>query len=225
VTAGPGDIGPADEYVRAVEERFRQHRARPLLLSPADFRRVLSWHGEAIPLWLVLRTLDELFARARVQDREGPKSLRYCEPRIRRALKEWREAQAGAAEAPRPAAVDPDLRGLLERAAGQVEASAAPPAVREATAARLRELGAAPAVPAGSDLLAELDRELVGSALAALPAAEREEMTAAASAEVERFGGAMSRAIRERALRKAVTKRVRQRCRLPDLTLLPLIGR
>src|SRR6185369_5809960 len=50
-------------YFRAVEEHFIRRRGRPLLLSPADVRRVGEWHAAGIPLATVVEGIDIHFDR------------------------------------------------------------------------------------------------------------------------------------------------------------------
>ncbi len=205
------------EFVRAVEERFRALRERPLILSPEDLARVLAWYRRGLPLFLVIDTLEELFrdAAARRPPRR-PRSLAYCEPAIEEAEQAWREALVGRRADP-AAAVDGGTLAL--RASTPLTASAAPAELVARVMAQLERSG-------GADLPAErvaaLQRELVDGCAATLAAAERQELEAEVERLVAPYAGGMPPEIRERTRVALRDRLLRRRFRLPDLTLLAL---
>ena len=80
-------------YHLAVEETFGALRGRRVLLAPADFQLVSSWHHQGIPLDLVQRTLEAVAAQRRARGQHGAiSSLRYFAPAV---------ADAWAARRPR----------------------------------------------------------------------------------------------------------------------------
>ena len=214
----PNDAEAA--YLQRVEQRFRELREAPLLLSPADFRLAQAWYERGVPLWLVLETLGELFARARASGREGPRSLQYCRPAVDAAFRAWRDARAGDAgrsgdPAPTPAGGD-----ALAAAREAIVSSGAPVAVRDLLVGEIARLDAETLSPGDWRRLDEL---LVGRCLAGLPASEREDLERRADVLIAPYREAMQPATLERARRAALVRLVRERFRLPDLTLIPIV--
>lgn len=148
-------------YFQAIEETFVRLRGAPLLLSPADWQVARRWHRDGVPLPLVQRVLEEVFARRRERGAKGRiNSLRYCKPAVEAA---WEEVQQLTAPGRRtdaePLEVAPRLAAL---------AAALPAGIpgREELAGRLRGLeGESEGIEAA---LSELDRELLQAAAAGL---------------------------------------------------------
>ncbi len=221
--------GPEEEaaWIRAVEERFRALRGRPLLLSPADFERARAWYGQGIPLWLVLETIEEVFREAaRRRPPVRPRSLAYCEPAVLEAFEEWKRRRApgrpaGRRKEERDAAVD-----VIDRALRAVEGSRAPAAAREPARQRLVEArdrirrGEAMDLPG---LLSEVDEELAEACLATLPAGEIAALQQAVEQELSPWTSQMSPEVLEQASHAALLRRARERFGLPDLGLLPYL--
>ncbi len=200
-------------YVLAVEERFREKRETPLLLSPADFQRALAWFREGVPLFVVLQAIEDVFRRAaEKKPRRTPLTLAFVEPAVREGFAAWQERRLGAREGDAGAAAGDADAALFAEAAAKVEASSAPAPARAAAADALR----ARTAPVGA-----VERALVDACLAALAADERAALEAAASADIASFAATMEPAIRARAEQSAVRRRVRARFALPDLGLLP----
>lgn len=215
-----GEVSEA-EYLERVEERFRVLRGAPLLISPDDVQRVLTWFREGVPLFLVLDTLDELFRRAAAaKRRSGPRTLGYCELAVREAFDDWRDRQAGRRR--EGAALPSFASELFERAAAAVEGSHAPAEVKSDVAAAVRRLGEGAAARPGADHATALDHRLRDACVASLDAAARQALDEEARAELAPFAASMSAEVFARALDAAVARRVRARFALPDLTLLPL---
>jgi hypothetical protein len=225
VTAGESDLprdlppGTADEieFVRAVEERFRALRERPLILSPEDLSRVVAWHRRGLPLFLVIDTLEEVFreAAARRPPRR-PRSLAYCEPAIEEAERGWREAIVGRRGAPAAAV---DAASLARRAKPTLDASAAPPELVGHVLAQLeRDAGG----PLPAERTAALQRELVDGCAATLEPAERQELEEEVERLVAPYAAGMPAGVRERTRVALRDRLLRRRFRLPDLTLLAL---
>ncbi len=206
------------EYVRAVEERFRALRERPLILSPEDLARVVAWHRRGLPLFLVIDTLEEVFreAAARRPPRR-PRSLAYCEPAIEEAEQAWREAVVGR-HTDSAAAID--AATLAMRAGSALATSAAPAGLVAQVLAQLARSGEGglPAVR-----VAALQRELVDGCAATLAATERQELEAEVERLVSPYAGGMPPEVRERTRVALRDRLLRRRFRLPDLTLLALV--
>ncbi len=84
-------------YFQAIEELLVRLRGAPLLLAPADWQVASRWHRRGVPLDLVARTMEELFAKRRERGAQGRiNSLRYCAPAVEAAWEELRELTAPA---------------------------------------------------------------------------------------------------------------------------------
>ena len=203
-------------YLRAVEQRFRELRESPLLLSPADFRLAQSWFERGVPLWLVLETISDMYARARAAGRSGPRTLRYCRRAVDEAFAAWTAAQEGRGER-QPGEPDGVPReNVVARARTALEASRVPEPVREEIVAALVSL------PDTAEGWRELDDRLIRLCLDSLAPDERRGIETRAEALVAPYREAMREDVHERARRAAVKRLVRERFRIPDMTLLPL---
>src|SRR5262245_5879970 len=91
----------AQRYFRAIEAAFVRLRGAPLLLSPADWQVARRWFEEGVPLDLVVRGLEEVFARRRERGAKGRiSSLRYCAPAVEHAWEEVASLTAAGRTAP-----------------------------------------------------------------------------------------------------------------------------
>ena len=98
-------------YARAIEHRFAERAARPLVLSPRDWVRISDWHDRGVPLALVLESIDAAFETRR-RSRATPRSLAYIAALVEES---WRTVLDGrrvrdtagpaASSRPTPAAV------------------------------------------------------------------------------------------------------------------------
>jgi hypothetical protein len=108
------------QYFQAIEERFLELRGAPLLLSPSDWRVAQKWNRAGIPLPLVLRTLEEIFARRREREADGRVSgLRYCNSAVEATWRQERELQATVSRGGFPAETL-DIAARLQRLAASV---------------------------------------------------------------------------------------------------------
>jgi len=182
-------------YLSAIERTFVTLRGRGFMLSPKEVALVDRWFQAGVPARVVIRTLQDGFAR-RTQRRQAPPStLTYFESQIDAAIDEWHRkhtsgpvtapsevdsagAQLGAAfEVVIEAAVSPEVRSLLER----VQA----------------ELGAVAEDVDVYSLTTDLDERIVAGLSELLSDEERSNMTQAAC-EVARSAGNMSARARAR---------------------------
>jgi len=116
------------------------------------------------------------------------------------------------------------LRELYESAAGSLERSEAPRESRQEAAARLRRLARGEERPA-LDPIPEIEASLVAACVEEMPDEARLELRRSAEQDVAPYAGGMSPELFERAVAKALARRVRGRCRIPDLSHLPLPAR
>jgi hypothetical protein len=225
-------------YFLAIEDHFVRLRGAPLLLSPTDWQVARRWHRQGIPLELVLRALEEVFARRRERGAKGRiSSLRYCAPAVEAAWTERSELTAPGARveaeafdaASRLAALAaalPAVGGGRDRPGpggpgGLTEAPglAGPrgPAELRAELAALADAGLDP--QAIEERLAELDRRTLDGALAALGAEERAALDATLDKAMGAVAGRLAAAEIDRARGRLARQVLRERLGLPMLSL------
>lgn len=210
---GPEEPEDSDHaYFQAVEEIFVALRGSPLLLSPADWQVARRWHREGVPLDLVRRTLEEVFAKRKERGAKGKiSSLRYCAPAIAAAWADLRELTAPGHRAEAPTfEVPPRLAAL---------AAALPPAfaARDAFATRITALDGDPRTV--EERLAALDREMLDTALARLDEEGREQIDAAVEKTLASLAGRLPAEELERSYERLTRQILRRRLGLPVLSL------
>lgn len=161
------DSGEAHRYFRELEDFFIDLRGAPLHLSPSDYQVAKKWYQRGIPLDHVRRVVEEVFAKRRERDADGPPvTLRYFRRPVENAWKQVEEMQAAGERTAAPAF---DLRGRLRSLAAALPAALPD---RETLADRITALtGDTEHVEA---TLSTLDREMLSAAAAALDGAARE---------------------------------------------------
>lgn len=196
-------------YFQAVEEIFVELRGAPLLLSPADWQVARRWHQDGVPLDLVKRTLEEVFAKRKERGAKGKiSSLRYCAPAVEAAWEELRELTApGERAEARAFEVHPRLAAL---------AAALPKGFPEIQA-RITALDGDPQHV--EDRLASLDREMLDAAEAGLDEETRAEIAAAVEKTLASLGGRLPAGELERSRDRLVRQTLRRRLGLPVLSL------
>ena len=144
-------------YFTEIEEHFQRRRGSILLLSTLDWALIETWRDAGIPLEAVLRGIDDAFdkydarkSRSRTRQING---LAWCTQAVMEAVEALKEASIGAqpasaSSAPAPGFEPENIAAHLNQCAAQLDkAQLAGLAadLAQQTAARLRELAAAPA--------------------------------------------------------------------------------
>ena len=193
-------------YFQAVEEIFVRLRGAPLLLSPADWQVASRWHREGVPLDLVGRVLEEVFAKRRERGTKGKiNSLRYCAPAVEAA---WADLRELTVPGERSEAAPLDIPGRLRSLAAALPA---------AFAERVLALqGDAPSVEAA---LSALDREMLAAAAASLAPELKEEVSASVEKTLAALKGRLPVDELERSRERLTWQVLRQRLGLPVLSL------
>jgi len=193
-------------YFQAIEEIFVRLRGAPLLLSPADWQVASRWHREGVPLDLVGRVLEEVFAKRKERGTKGKiNSLRYCAPAVEAA---WADLRELTAPGERSEAAPLDISGRLRNLAAAVPAR---------FAERVLALqGDAPSVEAA---LSALDREMLAASSASLAPELREEVEAAVEKTLAALKGRLPADEMERSRERLTWQVLRQRLGLPVLSL------
>jgi hypothetical protein len=218
------ETGEDRAYYEAVEAAFIRRRGTPFLLSPKDFALVREWRSLGIPLEIVERGIEEAFSRREERGAAGRvNALSYCRDAVLVAWERAAETAVGrgaVAQAPLADAGEAleRLADALAKALGERPELGAPLEAALGSIERLRGGRRAPEEIEAS--LARLDRKLANALHEALPPAEK----AAIEAEVARLLAAAKVPMEEAAVEKtarALTRRaVRERLKLPRLTLL-----
>jgi hypothetical protein len=170
-------------YFTEIEERFQQRRGALLLLSTLDWALIETWREAGIPLEAVLRGIDAAFDKYEARQKRGRmrkvNGLAWCAQAVMEAAEELSEAAAGTAPVITTAARDAGFErervaAHLEAAAAQLDAATVAPEACAATAARLRELGAAcngeaPDLESLERTLTVLEEKLFAALTAAAP--------------------------------------------------------
>ncbi len=213
----PSGDAPVDEaadqaYFQALEELLGRLRGAALLLAPADWQVANDWRRRGIPLALVARTMEDLYARRRQRDaRRRINSLRYFAPAVEAAWEELRAlVGAGHRAVPPPFDAASRLRAL---------ATALPAAVpdRDRWTARIRALtGDSASI---EERLAELDGELLARCEATLSAADRAAIDDARDGLLTRLAGRLPAEEVEIATVSLWRQQLRRRLGLPVLSL------
>lgn len=197
-------------YFQAVEEIFVELRGAPLLLSPTDWQVARRWHQDGVPLDLVKRTLEEVFAKRKERGAKGKiSSLRYCAPAVEAAWEELRELNAPGARSEAPAfEIRPRLTAL---------AAALPTRSFPEIQSRIEALEGDPQQV--EDRLASLDREMLDAAEAGLDEETRAEIHASVEKTLSALGGRLPAEELERSRDRLARQALRRRLGLPVLSL------
>lgn len=202
-------------YFQAVEEAFLRLRGKATLLSPADWQVAQGWQRAGVPLELVLRVMEELFARAKERRRRTLSSLRYFKAAVEAAWEEVAALSAGGRrERLEPFGMEDRLRRLAE-ALDPTEPVCA--AAREAILALAGGVGGE--IESVEGALTAIDRDLVTRLSAKLGASETAEIENAVDEATRNLAGRLPGAELERARDHLRHRLLRQRHHLPVLSL------
>lgn len=200
-------------YFEAVEEIFVRLRGAPLLLSPADYQVAKRWHQDGVPLDLVRRTLEEVFAKRKERGAKGKiSSLRYCAPAVDAAWEDLREMTAPGERSEAPAL---DLAGRLRNLAAALPETLSG---RDGLANRMAALAAFDPQTIEHHL-SDLDREMVETALGSLDGDMRSAIDAAVEKTLGALAGRLPAEEIERSRERLVSQVLRRRLGLPVLSL------
>jgi hypothetical protein len=199
-------------YFQAVEEIFVRLRGAPLLLSPADWQVARRWHRDGVPLDLVRRALEEVFAKRKERGAKGKiSSLRYCAPAVEAAWDDLRELTAPGERLEAPVFdASSRLRSL---------AAALPPELAGRDGLTQKMLALAGDPQEIEESLAVLDREMLATVAASLDGTSRSEVDAAVEKTMAGLRGRLSTEELERSRERLTWQVLRQRLALPVLSL------
>ena len=220
-------------YFTEIEEHFQRRRGSILLLSTLDWALIETWREAGVPLEAVLRGIDAAFDKYDARKSRGRmravNGLAWCSQAVMEATEAMKEASVGsrpegAASGAAPGFEPERIAAHLNRCAEEMERAQLTGLVLEVsqqTAARLRELAAAPSLN-----LEELERNLsvmeekiFNALMATSPEAEllalREESARELAAYRSRMKTEQIRQVEQQFLRK----RLLEKYGLPRLSL------
>lgn len=229
-----------EDFCRKIEAYLcRKNDGHLIRIVGPSFEMVCGWATRGVPLKVAFRGIDRHFARYYAKGpRRRPVRIDFCEPDVLDVFDEWRRA-VGVAVADPPTAEEGEeesrrrheslpahldrivarltsLRGGSDRSLDEIVDDI----VRELDAARASAKSLRGA--ARSEFLvrlAALDARLVDAARARLDDAARDELRAEAEAELAPFRARMPRAAYSQSLAACTDRLIRERARLPVLTL------
>jgi hypothetical protein len=85
-------------YLSAVSDVFLQRRGSTLHLSPLDWTVIEKWQTDGIPLFIVVRAVNDVFDKIEMKPKQLQpqiKSIAYCAEEIVSAFENWLELQIG----------------------------------------------------------------------------------------------------------------------------------
>lgn len=199
-------------YFEAIEAVFIRLRGAPLLLSPTDWQVASEWFEAGIPLGLVRRTLETIFARRHERGKRGRiQSLRYCSDPVWQAWEETRELEAGGV---RRTVATMNVPARLSGISGGLPAALAN---RQEWVERIEGLsGSSDEV---EQALAELDTELLLAAEATLTGPDKERLTVRVDTVIAGLQDRLPKSEIELARDRIWRGSLRELARLPLLSL------
>ena len=218
-----------DDYCREIEAYLcRKNDGHLIRIVGPAFEQVTGWAREGIPLKVALAGVDRYFERYyRKGPRRRPVRIEFCENDVRDAFDDWRRVVGVISPAPeaRRASLATHLERVLARLTALRGSTQNAIVLGDAVERAVRRVDAMQADAkrrgeARDALVAELDaieRELTDAARAAMPAADRERLTAEAETELAPFRGRMLPDSYARARTAAFERLLREHFALPVL--------
>ncbi|MGI9035179.1 MAG: hypothetical protein ACR2GD_03960 [Pyrinomonadaceae bacterium] len=224
-------------YFSEIEETFNRRRGKYLFLSPLDWALIESWQERGVPLHIVLRAIEQVFDSydAKPNRRRTVKSLTYCREEIEAQYEEWLERQIGknAAEEVQPSGEsnlfdDASILEHLRRVTAELTearraASGNLREVLERVSARLAELEKTRAdAESLENSLSDLEKLIDGALLETADKNTLEKINAEAAKNLASYRGKMDADVFRRTFDLMVLKTLRERARIPRLSLFYL---
>ncbi|HEY2091556.1 MAG TPA: hypothetical protein VGJ81_06690 [Thermoanaerobaculia bacterium] len=189
------------DYFAEIESHFSSKRGTPFVLNAKDWALMKEWHDAGVPLPIVIEAIDTVFEKA-AERKKKVNSIHYCKHAVKELWDERRELTVGEGSSTPEASPSEALEALASSLESVVVVSSFAP--------RVRALAAEKSVPRIEEKLIELERELIDSLLASLPAAER---------PVVALPPGVDEKTRARTEEANLRRAIRERFGLPRLTL------
>lgn len=223
---------PAD-YCRAIEAYLcRKNDGHLIRIVGPAFEMVCGWATRGVPMTVAQRGIDRYFERYYAKGaRRRPVRVDFCEAEVLDVFDEWRRAVGVApASTEATASKHPSLPAHLERVVARLTAMRAggSRSMDSMLDAIVQELDAARAGAKGLrgraraellERLMDLDVQLLSAARAGISDSERNELRRDAEAELAPFHARMPRAAFEQSIAACMDRLLRDRFRIPTLSL------
>ncbi len=182
-------------------------RGTPFILSAKDWALMKKWFEEGVPLAVVIEAIDTVFEKNETSGRRKViSSLSYCRHAVKELWQDRQDLYAGSGEG----TPEENVPELLEALAAEVEPSSAE------TAAEIRALAAEKSVPKIEERLIEIEHAMMQRLLERLPPDERKEIEQPVTSIAD---SSLDDKTRQRTYEANLRRRIRERFRLPRLTL------
>ena len=196
----------AIDYYNEIESHFALRRGTPFILSAKDWALMKKWHGDGVPLPVVIEAIDTVFEKNETSGRRKTiSSLSYCRHAVKELWEERKDLYVGAGETTPETAIAETLEALAQRL--ETSTLGAP------FATRVRGLSGS--VPRVEEQLHELERELIDVAIASAEVTALRQEIVSALGDTSRIDEKTVARTVEANLRRLV----RERFGLPRLTL------
>ena len=201
-------------YFGDVEAYFIERRGSPLFITPAEWFLVSKWEEQGIPLHVIHDGIDRVFERP--QAAAKPRKLGYCRQTVEAAFRRFREVTLGGGQDRGPVEDRFDAAAHLSRLASKLSRLAVAPEL----AARVEALGdVGENLQRIEDALTAIDDELVEFAEDALDENDRDALLSEAGASLASYRDRMPDKVYQSALKSAYRRRLRDKAKLPRLSL------
>jgi hypothetical protein len=169
------DATDEQNYYLEIEAHFAMRRGTPFILNAKDWMLMKKWREDAVPLPVIIEAIDQVFERNEASGRKKViSSLSYC----RHAVKELWEERKDLTIGEGTSVPEEDPSEALGVLATSLRGAELPSSLAESLANEVTALATLRSVPKIEERLIEMEQQLFERLLAALPAAEREALTA-----------------------------------------------
>jgi hypothetical protein len=104
------------DYFNEIESHFAMRRGTPFILSAKDWALMKKWHGEGVPLAVVIEAIDTVFEKNETSGRRKViSSLSYCKHAVKEIWEDRKNLYVGAGETTPERAVADALEALAAR--------------------------------------------------------------------------------------------------------------
>src|SRR5213593_5009097 len=105
----------ADQYYGEIETHFAMRRGTPFILSAKDWALMKKWHGEGVPLPVVIEAIDSVFEKNETSGRRKViSSLSYCRHAVKELWDERRDMYVGGSDVTPESSPEARLESLAE---------------------------------------------------------------------------------------------------------------
>src|SRR5213595_2548636 len=105
-----------DDYFNEIESHFAARRGTPFILSAKDWALMKKWHGDGVPLPVILEAIDSVFEKNDSSGRHKViSSLSYCRHAVKELWEDRKNLYVGEGETTPETAVAESLASLASQ--------------------------------------------------------------------------------------------------------------